>query len=235
MLNEQQDLQGQTGNLDFLGPLLASIGAFPFVPDRLGRYLKDTQKMRGLSGSDVPIYHGTRMSYEGVPSINPEGGPLGFDHQYNTLDPRSAKNFTSRLTSRQAGGKPDPRIIEQIIDASNLGYGRLDAMDGIGDRVDIFKDLMNKGRSGAILDPVPRRKDDSSFPIHVGNDSELEEYLKQNADFLFPKAYIHGYRGMPQVVLWDEQMKRRLGNIFRPKGETGYWDMNEINEILGYK
>ena len=199
---------------DILGPLLAGIGAFPFIPDRLGQYLKDTQKIRGLSGSQVPLFHGTSSKkFMGSPDLNPESevvGPDEISSLYYALNPRMSEDFSQSLFDKPSR-LDDPRIIEDIVDMENIGYAPWGWGDIEGGRSKekIFPEMRAEGRSGVILDPYGYEK--TILPENMGLEGGQRIDWKKFHN-LFRDEYT-----FPQVALWDPDIKRQLGGIHRPE------------------
>ena len=226
-------------DLDFLGPLLAGIGAFPFMPGKLQRYMQDVQKIRGLEGSAFPTWHGTNTSYEGLPSLMKDREvDINLPTTYSGFNPRASTSIMQEGAKRHGS---DPRIMEQITDYDNIGYA--DWEDG--QRSSIYKKAIDEGLSGLVLDPsigqFPQSLDQNlgvrwyrgalenrdnffnwadnsgmSRPLNFQNfygrkDAPGEEELVERMQELAGQEMFN-----PQLVLWDPNVERQLGQVIRP-------------------
>lgn len=212
-------LRDQTQETDFLGPLLAGIGAFPFVPNKMGQYLKDLQTIHGLKGSRVPLYHGTDVAFEGLPDFLPDPRMTNRDVKttYGAFNPAISKAYAGPAYEPQFMDLADiyPRILEQSVDFSNVGYAPW-KYGSFGEMLDrkprIFEDMISQGRSGVILDPggkfdpgeLPEM--DSTYKAIINKDMKAKDVIE--------KLISEGYRDRPYgpTFAMDPQLGFDLAN-----------------------
>lgn len=218
-----------TQDFDLLGPLLAGIGLFPFIPDQLGRKLKKMAANRGMGGSNVPLYHGTPHKFRGLPEprmddalddvvaratsdeqekwwdllTEPGEFRIGSDSVYHSLDPELAHFFS----------KPYGKITEEATDLSNHGYAPWDLkgkMSGPYHKREIFENMLDEGRSGVILDPMWYLKD-REIPTYSG--TPIEDFV-------------------PQVVTWNPNTRRTPIGEFIDKEDFKTRMMRQVDRVL---
>ena len=200
----------------------------------------------------VPTYHGTRQRFEGLPEFQPDAERIGLNDptHYAALNPRMSKEFAKpSLGGPLHGPIEDPRIIEELVDLSNVGYSPWNYPKGVTpgrSKKDIFPEMRKAGRSGVILDPsegkffnrIGERDFDNRIigrALESGNylpEKELRRQIKENIDFLGLEHVA------PQLVLWDQNTPRVMGNIFRPyrklplKDDLKYSTYSEIKRKI---